>query len=178
MLQGSLQPWQWQVVKRTGKLAYVWRGLAQLPALIEQLKREEEVGQPVRDRKGAATLSQPAERPTTHSLWVLSRKFIRLLLTKKVPILLQSRMAAIGACAYDWSQTFALQVGVNAWDALVQNPVQLTDAAEHLIGNQVKETKRQQTQITVERRLYDIGSILATLNLIQRTYVEGKRCVH
>ena len=32
-------------------------------------------------------------------------------------------------------------------------------------------------QITVERRLYDIGSILATLNLIQRTYVEGKRCV-
>ena len=91
MLQGSLQPWQWQVVRRTGKLAYVWRGLAHLPALIEQLKREEEMGQPVRDRKGAATLSQPAERPTTHSLWVLSRKFIRLLLTKKVPAHLPSQ---------------------------------------------------------------------------------------
>lgn len=27
----------------------------------------------------------------------------------------------------------------------------------------------------MERRLYDIGSILSTLNLIRRTYVEGKR---
>lgn len=57
----------------------------------------------------------------------------------------------------------------------LQGPIQLSEAAEHLIGEQTS-AKRQQTQITVERRLYDIGSILATLNLIQRTYIEGKRC--
>ena len=56
----------------------------------------------------------------------------------------------------------------------LQGPIQLTEVAEQLIGGQVKEEKRQQTQITVERRLYDVGSILATLRLIQRTYI-GKR---
>jgi hypothetical protein len=58
---------------------------------------------------------------------------------------------------------------------LCQGAIQLSDAAEHLIGGPCKEGKRQQTRLTVERRLYDIGSILSTLNLIQRTYVEGKR---
>ena len=59
--------------------------------------------------------------------------------------------------------------------SLVQGAIQLSDAAEHLIGGPCKDGKKQQTRLTVERRLYDIGSILSTLNLIQRTYVEGKR---
>lgn len=58
---------------------------------------------------------------------------------------------------------------------MCQVAIQLSDAAEHLIGGPCKEGRKQQTRLTVERRLYDIGSILSTLNLIQRTYVEGKR---
>ena len=58
---------------------------------------------------------------------------------------------------------------------MIQGAIQLSDAAEHLIGGPCKDGKKQQTRLTVERRLYDIGSILSTLNLIQRTYVEGKR---
>lgn len=75
------------MVKRTGKLAYVWRGLEHLPELIEQLKKEEELGVPVADRKGNSLLPQPTERQTTHSLWTLSRKFLRLLLTTKVRLI-------------------------------------------------------------------------------------------
>ena len=51
----------------------------------------------------------------------------------------------------------------------------LSDAADHLIGDSVKGAKRLQTQMTVERRLYDIGSILSTLDLITRIYADGKR---
>ena len=51
-----------QVVKRTGKLAYVWRGTANLPALVEQLKREEEEGMPVVDRKGNSPIHQQSEQ--------------------------------------------------------------------------------------------------------------------
>ena len=64
---------------------------------------------------------------------------------------------------------------LNCSVSLFQGAIQLSDAAEHLIGGPCKEGKKQQTRLTVERRLYDIGSILSTLNLIQRTYVEGKR---
>jgi hypothetical protein len=32
-------------------------------------------------------------------------------------------------------------------------------------------------QVTVERRLYDIGSILSSANLIKKTYLGRKRCV-
>lgn len=57
----------------------------------------------------------------------------------------------------------------------LQGPVSLSDAADHLIGDSVKGAKRLQTQMTVERRLYDIGSILSTLDLITRIYADGKR---
>ena len=68
-----------------GKLAYEWCGLAHIPALVEQLLREEAAGLPVGDRKGSnAASAQASDRQTTHSLWMLSRKFIRLLLTTKV----------------------------------------------------------------------------------------------
>lgn len=55
----------------------------------------------------------------------------------------------------------------------LQGAIQLSDAAAHLIGQ--KPGTRPQTYLTVERRLYDIGSILSTLDLIKRTYIEGKR---
>ena len=58
----------------------------------------------------------------------------------------------------------------------MQGSIQLSDAAVHLIGQ--KPGTRPQTYLTVERRLYDIGSILSTLDLIKRTYIEGKRSVH
>lgn len=35
---------------------------------------------------------------------------------------------------------------------------------------------KSQAQVTVERRLYDIGSILTSLGLIEKMYM-GKRCV-
>lgn len=56
---------------------------------------------------------------------------------------------------------------------MLQGVVQLSDAAVHLIGD--RQGTRPQTFLTVERRLYDIGSILSTLDLIKRTYIEGKR---
>ncbi len=55
-------------------------------------------------------------------------------------------------------------------------PIPLTDVAQLLIGNAVVEARRSQTQITIERRLYDIGSILTAVGLIQKAYL-GKRCV-
>lgn len=79
-----------QVVKRTGKLAYVWQGMGQLPALVEQLRKEEVDGLPVIDRKGSMQAQQP-DKQATHSLWALSRKFIRLMLTTKVRLFPQSQ---------------------------------------------------------------------------------------
>ena len=85
--QDSCQEYQFccveQVVRRTGKLAYVWQGLDHLPLLVARLKREEETGQPIGDRRGNP-LGTASEHQNTHSLWALSRKFIRLLLTQQV----------------------------------------------------------------------------------------------
>lgn len=72
-----------QVVRRTGKLAYVWQGLAHLPELTHRLRLEEELGQPIGDRRGNMHCAA-GDQQNTHSLWMLSRKFIRLLLTSKV----------------------------------------------------------------------------------------------
>ena len=58
---------------------------------------------------------------------------------------------------------------------LSQGPIPLADAAAALIGSDVATHKRPQAQITVERRLYDIGSILSSVGLIEKTYL-GKRC--
>lgn len=58
---------------------------------------------------------------------------------------------------------------------LFQGPIPLADAAAALIGSDVATHKRPQAQITVERRLYDIGSILSSVGLIEKTYL-GKRC--
>lgn len=57
----------------------------------------------------------------------------------------------------------------------MQGPVPLADAAVALIGPDVAAARRAQAQITVERRLYDIGSILSSVGLIEKTYL-GKRC--
>lgn len=70
-----------QVVRRTGKLAYVWVGLDHLPELVQRLQKQEETGEPIGDRKG--NVPCPNADQITHSLWNLSRKFIRLLLTHK-----------------------------------------------------------------------------------------------
>ena len=56
-----------------------------------------------------------------------------------------------------------------------QGPIPLAEAAGALIGADVPAAKRAQAQITVERRLYDIGSILCSVGLIEKTYL-GKRC--
>lgn len=50
----------------------------------------------------------------------------------------------------------------------------LAAAAQALVGAGGEGAARQQ-RITVERRLYDIGSILASIGLIDKTYL-GKRC--
>ncbi|KAK9918231.1 hypothetical protein WJX75_002424 [Coccomyxa subellipsoidea] len=146
-----------EIVTRTGKLAYEWRGLKHLPQLLDRLVADQLAGLPVEDRlrrtapaKSAAAAAgsgeegsggdeaAPKERmPPTHSLWMLSRKFVRLLLT-------------------------------------TQGPVPLADAAVALIGPDVAAARRAQAQITVERRLYDIGSILSSVGLIEKTYL-GKR---
>ena len=44
------------------------------------------------------------------------------------------------------------------------------------MGNVQEAAKRGQTQVTVERRLYDVGSILCSANLIKKTYLGRRRC--
>ncbi len=78
-----------QVVRRTGKLAYVWQGLDHLPELVERLQKQEETGEPVGDRRGNVPCASSDQN--THSLWNLSRKFIRLLLTHKASYQLITR---------------------------------------------------------------------------------------
>lgn len=132
-----------QIVARTGKLTYEWRGLAHLDTLLERFAEEEALGLPVEER-ARRTCAGPPDPPrgeergkTPHTLWALSRKFVRVLLTRR-------------------------------------GPMPLTDVAQLLIGDGVTESRRSQTQITIERRLYDIGSILTAVGLIQKTYL-GRR---
>lgn len=128
---------------RTGKLTYEWRGLSHLDSLLERFAEDEALGLPVEERaRKACTGPQDPPRgdergKTPHTLWALSRKFVRVLLTRR-------------------------------------GPMPLTDVAQLLIGNGVAEARRSQTQITIERRLYDIGSILTAVGLIQKTYL-GRR---
>lgn len=129
-----------QIVARTGKLMYEWRGLSHLDSLLERFAEDEALGLPVeeRARRAPAPPEPPrADSKTPHTLWALSRKFVRVLLTRR-------------------------------------SPMPLADVAQLLIGNGVAEARRSQTQITIERRLYDIGSILTAVGLIQKTYL-GRR---
>lgn len=139
-----------QIVARTGKLTYQWRGLDHLDSLLERFADDEAQGLPVEERNRRAPTDasrgteDPKPTPTTagktpHTLWALSRKFVRVLLTRR-------------------------------------GPIPLTDVAQLLIGNSVVEARRSQTQITIERRLYDIGSILTAVGLIQKAYL-GRRYV-
>lgn len=139
-----------EIVRRTGKLTYEWRGLGHLPALLRRLVQEEGSGVPVEERVkrtpgiGAASGAQDTGGDskeeagrTQHTLWALSRKFVRVLLTR-------------------------------------QGPLPLTEVAVLLMDDGVTEQRKSQTQITIERRLYDIGSILTAVGLIEKTYL-GKR---
>ena len=70
---------------------------------------------------------------------------------------------ALAACA-----------GADARPPPAQGPLPLTEIAGLLMERCVSEHDKSQTQITVERRLYDIGSILTSVGLIEKTYM-GKR---
>lgn len=165
------------VMQRVGKLTYEFCGYDHLPALLEKLNNEEEAGVPVEDRirrapavnaanTAAPTTDEPqpevqteappqppqpqpqmpsgggqGNRSTSHSLWVLSRRLVRMLLKSHGPI-------ALTAAA-----------------AVLVGPAGVTDPSEH----------RSQTQITVERRLYDIGSILCSLGLVDRVYIKKRQ---
>jgi len=48
-------------------------------------------------------------------------------------------------------------------------PVPLVEVASKLVGQDAE--RRAQTLVTVERRLYDIGSILCSIGLIEKTYL-------
>jgi len=129
-----------EIISRTGKLTYQWRGMEHLPRLLERLVEEETAGTPaVRARKGHNQGSKNAgdqtDKPLTFSLWMLSRHFVRLLLSSA-------------------------------------EPIPLADVSSMLVGEDAP--RRAQTMVTVERRLYDIGSILSSIGLIKKTYV-GKR---
>ena len=138
-----------QVMRRVGKLMYEWVGFDHLPTLMEQLAAEEESGVPVEDRiRRAPTLVTVGDggddgtnsKGNSHSLWVLSRRLVRMLLKSNGPI-------ALTAAA-----------------AVLVGPGGVSDPSQH----------RSQTQITVERRLYDIGSILCSVGLIERIYLKKR----
>eukprot|EP00873_Tetraselmis_striata_P013019 jgi/Tetstr1/433283/TSEL_022571.t1 len=128
-----------EIISRTGKLTYQWRGMEHLPRLLERLVEEETAGTPaVRARKGHNQGSKNAgdqtDKPLTFSLWMLSRHFVRLLLSSA-------------------------------------EPIPLADVSSMLVGEDAP--RRAQTMVTVERRLYDIGSILSSIGLIKKTYSHG-----
>jgi hypothetical protein len=140
-------------MRRVGKLMYEWVGFSHLPTLLEQLAEDEANGVPVEDRiRRAPTLiivnEQGEEigsgKGNSHSLWVLSRRLVRMLLKQQGPI-------ALTAAA-----------------AVLVGPGGVADPSKH----------RSQTQITVERRLYDIGSILCSVGLLERIYMKKRwgRC--
>lgn len=56
-------------------------------------------------------------------------------------------------------------IALTAAAAVLVGPAGVTDPSEH----------RSQTQITVERRLYDIGSILCSLGLVDRVYIKKRQ---
>ncbi|CAG9462624.1 unnamed protein product [Pedinophyceae sp. YPF-701] len=138
-----------EVVARTGKLTYVWRGTAHLPQLMQSLVHEELHGMPaVRPTKQEPydpylLLPSPAEskHPSPCSLWTLARKFVRLLLAR-------------GA----------------------QQPLLLSEAAGLLSGDGAvgRRAAKSQQIITVERRLYDVCSILCTMGLVEKVQL-GRR---
>lgn len=139
-----------EVMRRVGKLQYEWVGFDHLPTLMEQLAEEEEQGTPVEDRIRRAPAASPASeggegggdaKGNSHSLWVLSRRLVRMLLKSTGPI-------ALTAAA-----------------AVLVGPGGVSDPSQH----------RSQTQITVERRLYDIGSILCSVGLIERIYLKKRQ---
>jgi hypothetical protein len=164
-----------EVMKRVGKLMYEFCGYDHLPLLLEQLHTDEINGVPVEDRvrrapaaaAGAAAAAAEGEdaaagdgaaaanpdqepqqpprgqpgRSSSHSLWVLSRRLVRMILRSEVAVSLTGAAAEL--------------VGPGG----VPDPTQ----------------NRTQTQITVERRLYDIGSILCSLGLVERVYLKKRQ---
>jgi hypothetical protein len=139
-----------EVMKRVGKLMYEFCGYDHLPGLLQQMAADEESGLPVEDRiRRAPTLIVVNEageevgsgRGNSHSLWVLSRRLVRMLLKGRGAIALTAAAAVL--------------VGPNG----------VADPSKH----------RSQTQITVERRLYDIGSILCSLGLVERVYMKKRQ---
>jgi hypothetical protein len=182
-----------EVMRRVGKLMYEFCGYDHLPTLLEQLYSDEINGRPVEDRvrrapapattaaanaqvaaAAAAAAAVVAEggdeaaaaaaaaaaaveqgnqdgdqqpprgqpgRSSSHSLWVLSRRLVRMILRSDVAVSLTGAAAEL--------------VGPGG----VPDPTQ----------------NRTQTQITVERRLYDIGSILCSLGLVERVYLKKRQ---
>jgi hypothetical protein len=169
------------IMRRIGKLQYEFCGYDHLPQLLQQLANDEIAGLPVEDRirrapangrnslgsqqsKRAKAVADaapgapdqvpqeedpgvivhpgpPPPRTTSHSLYVLSRRLVRMLLTTTGAISLANAAA------------------------ILVGPGGVTDPME----------SRSQSQITVERRLYDIGSILCSLGLVERVYLKKRQ---
>ena len=91
---------------------------------------------------------------TSHSLWLYTRKFVRLLLTKAVSAVVDSSTCCVQLfCSALSEKTSA------AWSSLVaercfcgvvqQGPISLAEAAHQLMGD-VPDAKRAQTQVTAQ----------------------------
>ena len=98
------------VASRVGKLAYVWRGDANLPSLLDTLASDQVTGAPVDEsgRRGGGAAGRAARAaasdsssgsgsggganagggPAPQSLYALSQKFVRLMLVTKGPLAL------------------------------------------------------------------------------------------
>jgi len=122
------------LITRTGKLTYTWRGRGCLPDLLSTLAGSGTAQEPcIENNADTPAQSSPTKATSSKlSLWRLTRMFVRLLLTSEAP------------------QT-------------------LPGAAKILVETDGKCSR--QTVITVERRLYDISSILCALGLTEKLYL-------
>ena len=159
------------VIKRTDKLTYQFCGYFHFPVLFESLAaaaREtatSSVHSPLRPTKKAGT-----GKPSVYSLSALTRRLVSLLVVGG-PSPIKVSEAAVELVAMGGGGSGV--GGGESVDAGHNNPNNPNNNNSST-SDDTKSGGRSQTQITVERRLYDIGSILGSVGLVEKIYI-GKR---
>ena len=135
------------VMARVGKLQYEFRGYDHIPRLLSRLVEEEGGGEDVGGKQKAKGEGNMSTPPQK----VKSENSLYSVSRKLVRLML-----------------------------VTDGPLLLSTAGTVLAGKSAQAEssgtkKRSQAQVTLERRLYDIGSILTCVGLIERIYIDTRQ---